>query len=145
MNLIVDTNIIISALITPTGTLNKLIIKDMYKVRLFAPSFLLEEIENKKVKIQKLTKLTIRDINILADILLRRITFLDNSLIKEQYKKKAYRIVHDIDPKDYIFVALSYQTGFKIWTGDKKLCRGLKSKNFKNIINTRELLSLINK
>ncbi len=76
MNLIVDTNIVISALITPAGTLNKLIIKDMYNIGLFAPSFLMEEIENKKAKIQTLTKLSTDDINALSDILLR-ITFKD--------------------------------------------------------------------
>lgn len=145
MNLIVDTNIVISALITPAGTLNKLIIKDMYNIGLFAPSFLMEEIENKKAKIQTLTKLSTDDINALSDILLRRITFIDNSLIEVKYQKMAFSIVKDIDPKDYIFVALSLQTDFKIWTGDKKLYKGLKRKDFKDVINTNELLSIINK
>jgi predicted nucleic acid-binding protein len=145
INLIIDTNIVISALITPSGTLSKLIIRDMNNIGLYAPSFLLEEIENKKNKILKLTNLSMIDYSTISDILLRRITFIDKNLIEIKYQKEAYQIVKDIDPKDYIFLAFSLQTGFKIWTGDKKLYNGLKSKNFTNIINTNELLDILNK
>ncbi|PIY06425.1 MAG: hypothetical protein COZ21_02860 [Bacteroidetes bacterium CG_4_10_14_3_um_filter_31_20] len=31
----------------------------------------------------------------------------------------------------------------KIWTGDKKLIKGIRDKGFKNILDTKELLEII--
>jgi predicted nucleic acid-binding protein len=52
-------------------------------------------------------------------------------------------LVKNIDKKDLLFVALSIQTGFKLWTGDKKLMEGLKRKGFNLTIDTRQLLKQI--
>jgi predicted nucleic acid-binding protein len=52
-------------------------------------------------------------------------------------------LVKDIDKKDLLFVALSIQTGFMLWTGDKKLMEGLKKKGFDLTIGTKQLLKQI--
>ena len=99
-----------------------------------------EEILNKYDKIQSLTKLTDEQLKELIFLLLKRVDFIDNDLISEKNQQLAYDLVKDIDPNDLLFVALSIQTGFKIWTGDLKLHQGLKKKGFVNIISTRELI-----
>jgi predicted nucleic acid-binding protein len=52
-------------------------------------------------------------------------------------------LVKEIDKKDLLFIALSIQTGFKLWTGDKKLMEGLKKKGFDLTIDTKQLLQQI--
>ncbi len=61
MNLIVDTNIIISALMTPTGKTSRLLLKELDKSKLFAPHYLLLEIENHKDKIIERTGYNIEE------------------------------------------------------------------------------------
>lgn len=48
----------------------------------------------------------------------------------------------DIDVDDVDFVALQSFIGGKLWTGDKPLYKGLKSKGFEHVITTSELLEL---
>lgn len=52
-------------------------------------------------------------------------------------------MVKDIAKKDLLFIALSIQTGFNLWTGDKKLMEGLKKKGFDFTIDTKQLLKQI--
>lgn len=140
MNLIIDTNIIISSLITPRSNLSKLIFHDLVGSRIIAPSFMFEEILNKYDKLLRSTKLTDEQLKELIYLLLKRVDFIDNDLISSKNQQLAYELVKDIDPKDLLFVALSIQTGFKIWTGDLKLHQGLKKKGFTNIISTKDLV-----
>jgi len=55
----------------------------------------------------------------------------------------AYELVKKVDKKDLLFVALSLQTGYPLWTGDKKLIAGLKENGFHNTIETSEILRKI--
>jgi predicted nucleic acid-binding protein len=54
-------------------------------------------------------------------------------------------IVGDIDIDDTKFVALAEHAKAKLWTGDKKLILGLAKKNWKRLIATDELYTLIQK
>ncbi|MCK4662285.1 MAG: hypothetical protein KAT68_05430 [Bacteroidales bacterium] len=55
MNLIVDTNIIISGLITPKGTIADLIFNKLNKSILVSPRFMFDELQDKFNKILKIT------------------------------------------------------------------------------------------
>jgi predicted nucleic acid-binding protein len=46
MDLVLDSNIVISGLITPNGTISKLILKDLNRSKLICPDFLFEEVIN---------------------------------------------------------------------------------------------------
>jgi predicted nucleic acid-binding protein len=140
MNLVVDTNIVISALITPDGTISRLLLRDLKDSQLVSPHFLFDEIISKYEKILKLTKLTDEGLKELFYVLIKRIDFIDNDLISYENQLKAYEIVKSIDKKDLLFVALSIQTGFTLWSGDLKLVNGLKTIGFDNVFETRELI-----
>ncbi len=42
----------------------------------------------------------------------------------------AYRLCKDIDPKDFLFVALTLEIDGELWTRDEELKRGLERKGF---------------
>ncbi len=140
MNLVLDSNIFISGLITPDGTISKLILRDLKDSTLICPDFFLDEVLSKLGKIKGITKLNDNQIDELIFRFIKRIDFIDNDLIEFKYQKQAYDLVKDIDKKDLLFIALSIQTGFKFWTGDKKLMEGLKKKGFDLMIDTKQLL-----
>ena len=139
MKLVLDTNIVISALISPNGVISNLIFKNYRRVKFFAPLFILQEIYEKQNKILKITGYTDQEFIDLLMIISKRISFIDTKLLDLKVREIAFETVKDIDPKDYEFVAVSIQTGFLLWTGDKKLKRGLKNKGFDQVIDTQEL------
>ncbi len=140
MNLVLDSNILISGLITPNGTISKLILKDLDKSKLICPEFLFQELINKFEKIKEITKLEDSQLNEIIYRFIKKIDFIDNDLIDFTFQKQAYNLVKDVDKNDLLFVALSLQTEYKLWTGDKKLINGLRKKGFLNVIDTKELL-----
>lgn len=141
MGLVVDSNIIISGLITPNGTISKLILKDLSGAKLVCPGFLFNEVISKFEKIKKITKLNEDQVKELVYRLVKRIDFIDNELIDFEYQRQAYELVKEIDKKDLLFVALALQTGFELWTGDKKLQKGLRKLGFKSVIDTKDLVT----
>lgn len=144
MNLVIDSNIFISGLITPNGTISKLIMKDLIKSQIICPDFLYNEVNDKLDKIKKITQFTDSELKDLIQRFTRKIVFIDNDLIEFTHQKQAYQLVKNVDKKDLLFVALSLQTNFPLWTGDKKLISGLKEKGFYNTILTTELLKWVN-
>lgn len=145
MDLVLDSNILISGLITPNGTISKLILKDLDKSKLICPEFLFQELINKFEKIKKITKLKAYQLNEMIYRFIKKIDFIDNDLIDFTFQKQAYNLVKDVDKKDLLFVALSLQTEYKLWTGDKKLINGLRKKGFLHVIDTMELLEFTSK
>lgn len=111
MNLIVDTNIVISTLITPKSSLAKILFQDLSNSKLISPYFMFEEILNKFDKILAISKISNEELKELLYLLFKRIDFIDHDLISILNQSNAYSLVKDIDPKDLLFVALSLQTG----------------------------------
>jgi len=140
MNLVVDSNIVISGLITPNGTISKLILNNLANSKLICPQFLFDELISKFDKIKKITKLNDDQLKELVFRFVKRIDFIENDLIDLKFQKQAFELVKDIDKKDLLFVALSLKTGFKLWTGDIKLINGLSSQRFTNTISTKQLI-----
>ena len=67
--------------------------------------------------------------------ILEKITLISEEFISEKNFKEAYNLCKDIDKKDILFVALTIELDGLLWTGDKKLIKGLKSNGFKKIYN----------
>ncbi len=145
MDLIVDTNIAIASLITPNSKISSLIFKELRSSSLISPSFMFDEILDKYQKIIKITGYTDDQLKELLYLLLKRIDFINNDLIDFSNQKRAYELVKEVDKKDLLFVALSLQTGHTIWTGDMKLCNGLRKNGFDKIVTTKQILDQFEK
>lgn len=129
MKLVVDTNIIISALIKESLT-RSLIFNPQFK--LFLPDFSLQEIEKYCQEIQDKSGMSKTEF----DLLLRLI--LSNFLIVkveryEKYFEQAEKICKD--KKDVLFLALALSLKVPLWSNDKHLKKQDKVK----IYSTGEL------
>ena len=140
MIVITDSNIIISALIKPTGTIAK-IFKSKSQIQFFAPDFLLEEIQNNIdiIEINSSLSKNKNGIKNELDFLISKIRFIPIDKIPKKYIKEAFEIVKEIDIDDTFFVALNRYKHWKIWTGDIVLVKGLKSKGFDICVSTADV------
>lgn len=146
MKIVVDTNIVFSAILNSSGNIGKLLIHSKKHIQFYSCHYLKEEIFRHRGKLLKLTKLTESELSELIDLVTRNIEFLNEFVIPDKTILKAYEIVRDIDENDVIFVALTkHLKGSKLWTGDKKLISGLLKKEFKQIIPTSDLNEFLDK
>lgn len=143
MKLIIDSNIVISAILNPDGIIANIIFKDLRNYELICPNYLFFEVLDKQDKIIKIANYTNEQFIELLHIITKRIDFIDESLISDEMLAQAFKLTSNIDVKDTYYIALSLQTNIKFWTGDKKLIKGLRIKSFNNIIDTNELLELL--
>jgi predicted nucleic acid-binding protein len=74
------------------------------------------------------------------EVILKRITLINEETISFLSRKRAYEFVKDIDLKDLPFVALALELDAFLWTGDKKLQDGLKSKGFNKFFLLKKVL-----
>ena len=64
-------------------------------------------------------------------------------MIPKHVIELAYNLVHDIDEKDTIFVAMGMHFKQKLWSGDKALVEGLRKKGYNELILTNELVEML--
>jgi predicted nucleic acid-binding protein len=143
MIIIIDTNILFGALITPNGKLAQILSKPKLRITRVSCHYLLVELFKHQPKIVQQSK---RSIDVVTDDLLGYLKFIqmhDEKLIAPQYWQEADRLTKDIDSNDISFVALTLQTGGTLWTGDKKLANHLKAMGFDRVVNTTELYELL--
>ncbi|MBK6329628.1 MAG: hypothetical protein IPF62_03570 [Bacteroidetes bacterium] len=75
--------------------------------------------------------------------MLKRIHFFNEGLMPKHVIELAYNLVHDIDEKDTIFVAMGMHFKQKLWSGDKALVDGLRKKGYNELILTNELVEML--
>ncbi len=144
MILITDSNIIISALISPKGKIAK-VFKAKSKIQYLAPSFVLVEIKKHFDKIKSLSGLNNKELNIRLDELKDKIIFIEVVEIPKKYIKEGKIIVEGIDENDYVFVAINRYLKHKLWTGDIELIKGLEQKGYKICVRTDDLIDKLYK
>lgn len=138
MIVIADSNIFISCFYAPNNIISKILSSEK-NIQFLSPDYIYEVITEHLEYISLKTKRNKRElINILKDIT-KNVSFYSADEISNQTFQKAYDIAKSIDPDDTPFVALHLHTGHKIWTGDKVLINGLKSKGYDICITTEEL------
>jgi predicted nucleic acid-binding protein len=104
-----------------------------------APEFLRTEIRNHYPRLIKISGLTIEEIQEAEFHLYKDIIFISEEQIKISNWISADLLVADIDPKDTHYIAYSKEFRCKIWSGDKKLIKGLAVRGFTDFITTDEL------
>lgn len=143
MIIVVDVNIIFSALITPHGKLAKILTHPNLPARRISCYYAVVELFKHQSKIVKYSKKSVDEvIDDLFDVL-TSMSLYNETLIEAVHWKEAERLTVDIDSFDINYVALALQTGGVLWTGDKKLVDHLRGMGFDRIINTTELYSML--
>ena len=132
MKVIVDANIVFSAILNTNSKIGYLILNSEGIIDFIAPLYLDFEIKKYHSKIQKITGKSAAEISKIHFKIMTNISFVSEEQIQRKNWLKAYDIVNDIDPKDTPYVAFSDYLKLKIWTGDKKLSRGLINKGYKH-------------
>ncbi|MGI0479579.1 PIN domain-containing protein [Geminocystis sp. CENA526] len=105
--IIVDTNIIFSALLNKNSNFASILWLGDYKF--YIAELVLVELFKYKDKILKLSKLSEEDIISFYHILLKRINLYKEDLIAGENLKLAYDLCKDIDVNDVIHVALTLE------------------------------------
>ena len=143
MKIIVDTNIVFSAILNSNSRIGKILLNSKEHFQFFTCNYLRTEIQRHRNKLLKLTKLTEDQLSELEDLIGQHITFIDERLIPQDLLIKTEIQLKAIDQDDTVFVALAKHLKGKLWTGDLQLYNGLKAKRFKDIILTSELSLLL--
>ncbi len=144
MKIIVDANIVFSGILNSNGKIGDLLINSKNHFNFIAPEFLRYEIKDKYSKLRSIAGISIEQIMEAEYQVCKDVTFISEEQIGKKFWKEAYDLVNDIDTKDIQYVAYARQFKCKIWSGDKKLFKGLKAKGFVNIITTNDLFELRN-
>ena len=130
MRLVIDANILFSALIKDSFTVG-IIVRD--DIELFAPEFLFDEFLQHKEEILRKSRKTTEELHRLL------------SNVKDLIKTMSEGDVNDVmgeaerispDPKDIPYIALALKLKTPIWTNDKKL----KQQDKVKIFSTEDLL-----
>ena len=139
MKFIVDANMVFSGILNTNGKIGDLLINSKEYFTFIAPEFLRTEIRNHYSKLIKISGLTIEEIQEAEFHIYKDIIFISEEQIKISNWISADLLVADVDPKDTHYIAYSKEFRCKIWSGDKKLIKGLAINGFTNFITTDEL------
>ncbi len=143
MKIVVDTNIVFSAILNTNSRIAQILIYQNPKFQFYSCDYLQTEILRHRDKLLKLTRLSADELTELESFITHNITFINEHLLPEQLIEETQIQLQNIDPFDVSFVALAKHLNAKLWTGDKKLYNPLKEQNFQNIISTLEMSILI--
>ena len=125
---VVDTNIIFSALLSGTSTFADLLLTSNY--RFYVCELVVVELFKQKDKLIRVSRLSEDEIVRVLYILLRHLHLYKEDLIAPENRQAAYELCRDIDAQDTPHVALTLELKAVLWSGDKKLKAGLQKKGF---------------
>ena len=144
MNIVIDTNILMSALIKPDGVIFDLICLLHHQQHLlYISDYSLVELSNHHNRIFKASALDIDDFNKNKVFLFKKIIIISSDFISDPDLTEASALTRGIDKYDIVFVATALFVKGHLWTGDKPLYNGLKEKDFDNVLNSNEIKILI--
>ena len=138
MIVVVDTNIIFSALLPESSKIRDVLLKKEH--RFYCPNYFFTEIFKYKEKILKYTRLNESELYDYLNRIPENIRFIKGEVVSKENRLTAFNLCKDIDERDAPFIALAIEIEAHIWTGDKKLKKGLEKKGFSKFADF-ELLS----
>ena len=144
MNIVVDTNILFSIIITPKG---KIAATFEYAKRnniIYISDFTFEEILKHRKKLIALSAISEAEIDKIIYFFQKDFSVVSSESFSNETIIHAFEYVKDVDIDDFPIVAAAMSTKSILFTGDKKLYTELKRKNFDSVCNTEELRELLN-
>jgi len=142
VTIIVDANIVFSAILNTKGQFGDLLINSGSQFRFLAPDFLRQEIRKHHRRLASLSGMTLAQVQEAEFNVCHDISFISEEQIRLSAWRSALRLVSDVDPSDAVYIAMSRHFRCRLWSGDKQLIRGLTKKGFDAFISTKELLEL---
>lgn len=142
MNIVVDANIVFSAILNSSGKIGQLIITGATYFNFYTINLLRDEISEHKSKIIDLTKFSEKQFQFVYQTVCSRIKFVDEVVLPASEISNAMVLVSDIDKDDSMYIALNNYLSSDLWTGDKRLIKGLRKKGYTRLITTNELFEI---
>ena len=143
MRIVVDTNIVFSALLNTNGKLARILLQPKSGVTFYTTNYLYEELKKHKKKLLELSGYSEQEYTRALEILTKKIKIINYKLISKECFKIAYDLTHDIDEDDTEFIALTEHIKGKLWSSDITLTKGLMKKSWNKIILTNELYKAV--
>ncbi|HYH81402.1 MAG TPA: PIN domain-containing protein [Longimicrobium sp.] len=125
---VVDTNILFSALLKEDSRFLEVLLDSQYEF--YASELLVTELFAHKERIVRASRLPEPRIVKVLHTLLEQITIYREQQVPREHKREALRLCVDVDPADTPHVARALALNAPLWTGDRKLRRGLEAKGF---------------
>ena len=138
--IVIDSNIFFSSLRSRQSKLLDFLETSRDMV-FYTPNFLIVEIFKHRERLRKKSKLTEEEFLELMNAIVQRLRFFNEDMISTASLIHAWRLVHDIDPKDHLFVALTLELEAELWTRDEILRSGLMKKGFTSFFDENEPLT----
>ena len=142
MRIIVDANIMFSAILNTDGKIGDILLNSHNIFEFVAPRFLKEEIRKHHKKIIDISGYSNAELLEIEDKVYKPISFLSEVHIPLSIRISSKNLVEDIDPKDVVYIAFAKYFRCKLWSGDKVLRKGLIKKGFTSIISNDELFKV---
>jgi predicted nucleic acid-binding protein len=139
MRIVVDTNVVFSAILNTNSKISRIILQPKPKLNLYSTDQLEYELAEHWDKLRRVSGYTEIELHKASTLITSRIKFISVQLIPVKLLLKAESLTSDIDIDDTEFVALTEHIRGKLWTGDKELVKGLRRKKWDKLISTEEL------
>ena len=139
MRIIVDTNIVFSALLNSNSRIGWLLLDSRDKFQFYSCKYLQKEIHRHTDKIRYYSGLSNDNLSELIALVESRIFFIEEELLPATIIAEAKEWVAGVDFDDFAFVAMANHLDALLWTGDKKLIVGLRQKGYQRIVSTTDL------
>ena len=143
MRIVIDTNIVYSALLNTNSKIAKIILRPKTSFNFYSTEMLLSEIEEHKKDIKKYADYSDFELDKAIFLLTRKIRFIDVKLIPKSIIQIAEDLTFDVDSDDMEFIALTEHLKCHFWSGDNELKRGLLKKKWNKFITTNTLYEKI--
>lgn len=143
MIVVVDANIIVSAIINPQGNIPYILFNASSKIEFVVPQFIMEEIALNQSKIINTAKIPKSVFSSRYNAIQENLLLFSDDLIDEESLQYALSLTKHIDEKDTIYVAFAIALDGLFWTGDIKLKNGLAKRGFMHAVSTKQLTEII--
>ncbi len=142
MKIVVDSNIVFSAILNTKSKIGQLLITGSKYFDFYTVHLLKEEIVKHEDKIREISGFTQEQFDKTFRLITNKLIFVEDILLSDNDLAKAIELVADIDQNDALFVALSNHLKANLWTGDKRLFNGLKKQSYSRVKTTDELYEI---
>lgn len=139
MKLVVDTNIVFSAVLHSNSRIARVLIAGKRHFQFHSCAFLHTELLKHEPKLRALTGLSNAELEEVIARTTANIHFVDEATLSSRLLLDTERLLATTDVKDVPFVALARKLRARLWTGDKALARGLEREHPRMVVTTPDL------